>query len=283
MADTNPLQKYFRQPALYIKLPTGGKWYDQSDIETVEQELAVYGLTAIDEIMLNTPDAMLNGQSLEKVIKHCVPGVKNVKALMLPDLDAIFLAIKIATTKGKYEFDRQCDKCKHENNFEVNCQHLIDQMSYIEDSDTLVNFDDTLVVSVKPYSFELRQLFLMREMEEQRTLSAIDENNKNMNDIEKAKLLGESVERLSKMTFDLVARSISSISMTKENIEVSDTKHISEWLVSVGKMQAEAVIAAVNNLNRVGITKTIPAQCTECGNEWVEALNFDPVSFFAQR
>lgn len=284
MANDNPLKQYFRQPALYIKMPTGGRWYSPTEVNvTIDGEIPVYGLTAIDEVMLNTPDAMLNGQSLEKVISNCVPDVKNVKKLLLPDLDALFLAIKSATNSGKYDFDRNCPKCEHENNFEINCQTLMDTMSYIDESDCIVNFNDDLIVYVKPYSFEMRQMFMQREFEEEKILKAIDASNQDLNEFEKARILGESIERLSKITFDLVSKSVDRIVMVKQNVTVTDPVHLSEWLISINKQQADSVMKAVNELNTVGVNKEIPAQCAECQHEWTETLNFDPVSFFARR
>lgn len=284
MTNANPLNKYFRQPSLFMRLPTQGKWYAQKDVElSGEGEIPVFGLTALDEIMLNTPDAMLNGQALENVIKNCSPSIKNVKNLMIPDLDALFLAIKIATSNGKYDFERKCPSCGHDNTFEVNCQHLLDTMTVIEDTDAIVNFNEQLIVHVRPYTLEMRQLFLQREFEEERTLKAIDESNKDLNEFERAKILGESVERLSKITFTLVAKSIEKIVMVSEKVSVTDPAHINEWLTSINKAQADAVMNAVNNLNSIGVTKSQPAQCESCGHQWTETLNFDPISFFGQR
>ena len=147
MSNNNPLKQFFRQPALYLRLPTQGKWYTTSDVETINDgELSVFGLTAIDEIMLNTPDAMLNGQALEKVLNNCAPGFKNIKKIMLPDLEALFLAIKVATSDEAYEITRECPNCNHENNFNVDCQHLLDTMSFIDENDTQVIFNDELIV-----------------------------------------------------------------------------------------------------------------------------------------
>lgn len=283
MAD-NPLKQYFRQPALYLKLPTLGKWYDGSDLRINEDsEIAIYGLSAVDDIMLNTPDAMLNGKALENVIKNCAPDVLNVRKVLVPDLESIFLGIKMATNGGKYEVERRCPKCNHENNFEVNCSHLLDTMSYVEDSDTVIRFGDQLEIRVRPYTFEMRQIFMQRQFEEERMLRSIDEKNTTIDEFEKARILAESVEKLSRMTFELVSRSIESITLLSEGIKVVDGDQISEWLVNINKAQADTVIETVNKLNEVGPNRNVQAKCSGCGHEWNENLNFDPVSFFGRR
>lgn len=284
MSGTNPLKEYFRQPSLYLKLPTLGKWYSPQQVELVNQtEIPIFGMTAIDEILLNTPDAMLSGQALEKVVQHCAPSVRDVKNLLIPDLEAIFLGMKIATSEGKYDITRSCPKCNHENNFELNCQILLDQVSYIEDSDTVLNFNDNLVVSVRPYTLEMRQLFIQREYEEEMLLKQVDQNNTTISEIEKAKVLAESIERLSKITFDLVSKSIVSIRIIQQNLTVTDPSHIAEWLSGISKVQADLVTNAINNLNNIGVPKKIDAVCENCNHSWEENISFDPVSFFAQR
>ena len=36
--DTNPLNKYFRQPKLYIQIPSRGKYYQQGAISILKTE-----------------------------------------------------------------------------------------------------------------------------------------------------------------------------------------------------------------------------------------------------
>jgi hypothetical protein len=267
-----------------VRLPSRGLWYKNGEVElTEENEVAVYPMAAIDDIMLNTPDAMLNGQALEKVVVSCVPGVKNVKKLTLPDLDALFVGIKSATHGGRVEYDRKCPKCEHENTFEMNCQALLDSSTFVDDGDLSLKFNDDLVIHVKPYDFEMRQLFIKREFEEEKTIRAIEAENKDMDEMDKAAILSESVDRLSQITFQLVSRSIEKIVLIKEGVTVSEPGHISEWLMGISKQQADLVIEAVNKLNNVGIIKKIPVMCEGCGNQWEDTLSFDPTSFFGKR
>ena len=277
--SNNPLTQYFRQPFSYISLPSGNRWYTKDDIEVTDSgEFAVYGLTAIDDIMLNTPDAMLNGQALEKVIAHCIPGIKNVKNIMLPDLDAVFVAIKQATTGEGYPMDRICPKCSHENEQDLNCQHLLDSMSLVEDTDCVVNIDK-LKVYVKPYTFSMRHLFMQKQFEEQNMINKLTDD---LDDFAKGKIVAESVERLSQKTFELVSRSIQKIELPDGTI-VDNQEFLTEWLFKITSAQANAVINQVNILNGIGIKKDLTFQCEQCNHVWNETIEFDPVSFFGKR
>lgn len=280
----NPLQQFFRQPALYFNLPTKGRWYTPDIVETIDgNQLAVYPLSALNDIMLNTPDAMLNGQALESVIKDCAPGIKNPKRFMLPDLEALFVAIKSASNNGKVDYEKICPKCSAENSYELICQNLLDLMTFIDEDDLTIKFGDDLIVHVTPYDFEMRQIFLRREFEEEKAFRIINDQGDNIDEMEKAKLLAEGVERLSRLTFSLVSRSIEKVIMVKQNITVTDREHINEWLMGISKAQADLVIQAVDKINKVGIMKTLNVQCTSCGHEWEDALTFDPASFFGRR
>jgi len=66
--SSNPLKGYLRSPKLYVLLPSAGKFSNIESISDVSQELPIYPLTSMDEIMLRNPDALLNGESMTKVI-----------------------------------------------------------------------------------------------------------------------------------------------------------------------------------------------------------------------
>ncbi len=281
----NPLQRYFRRPALWVKLPTLGKWYNHGEVSFNErQEVQVFGITAIDEIMLNTPDALFNGHALETVIHSCIPEVRDVKKLCQPDLEALFVGIKSATSGGKYEITRKCPKCNHENTFEIQCNHLLDSMTYIEDADTYVDIDSEIRVHIKPYDFIMRSMLIQKQLEERKTLTAI-ENDPNVTDeLIRAGLFAQSLEKMSRLTFRLLADSVTAIEILNglENT-VTNKDHISEWLTNANKAVTDAIIDAVTVLNDLGPPRSTIAHCEECHNEWNERLNFDPALFFSRQ
>ena len=60
---TNPLLKAYRSSSLYISLPSGGKFYKEKPKLSADGELAVYAMTARDELITKTPDALFNGEA----------------------------------------------------------------------------------------------------------------------------------------------------------------------------------------------------------------------------
>ncbi len=76
--NTNPLGKYYRQPQIYIRLPSKGKYYGPDVFTPTETgEIPVLPMTAKDELSFKTPDAMMSGQATVDVIQSCVPNFKN--------------------------------------------------------------------------------------------------------------------------------------------------------------------------------------------------------------
>ena len=72
----NPLKQFFRRPAVFLTLPSGGKYYVDGVINQTENgELPVYPMTAIDEITARTPDALYNGEAVTQIIRSCIPDI----------------------------------------------------------------------------------------------------------------------------------------------------------------------------------------------------------------
>ena len=71
MSETqNPLLGYFRKPEVFITLPSKGKYYPDGTIDIPPSgEVGIFPMTARDELLMKTPDALLNGSSTAEVIK----------------------------------------------------------------------------------------------------------------------------------------------------------------------------------------------------------------------
>ena len=95
--NSNPLNKYFRQPAIYISLPSGNTYPPHVVEPTQTGELAVMPMTAKDEIKFKTPDALMNGQGVVDVIQSCIPAIKDAWQVRSYDIDTVLIAIRIAT------------------------------------------------------------------------------------------------------------------------------------------------------------------------------------------
>jgi len=123
----SPLKKYRRQPKLYVSIPSNGKWYDETIVaENTYTNLAVFSMTASDEILFKTPDALINGIATSKNISSCIPAILDPWKIKTLDLDAILIAIRIASYGETMNVNTVCNKCSAENTYEVNLQSYLD-------------------------------------------------------------------------------------------------------------------------------------------------------------
>ena len=76
----SPLKKYRRQPKLYLNIPSNGKWYDQKTVaENTYTNLAVFSMTASDEILFKTPGALIHGDATANNISSLVFNLNGLK------------------------------------------------------------------------------------------------------------------------------------------------------------------------------------------------------------
>ena len=92
MNPNNPLQKYFRQPKVFISLPSKGLFYPEGALQGDHNNAPIFGMTGMDEIIFKTPDALFNGEATVKVVESCCPYIKDAKDMPSIDVDALLVA-----------------------------------------------------------------------------------------------------------------------------------------------------------------------------------------------
>ena len=120
-AKKNPLANWYRQHKIYVKLPSKGKFYKKGALDiSANEEYPVYAMTAKDELMFKTPDALLSGQSTVEVIKSCIPAITDPWSMPSIDLDFCLIAIRVATYGESMEVGTDCPHCKASNSYDIN-------------------------------------------------------------------------------------------------------------------------------------------------------------------
>jgi hypothetical protein len=275
----NPLAQYYRAPKLYVKLPSQEIFYTPDMVDkSVNGEVAVYAMSALDQINIRTPDALLNGDAMVKVIGSCVPGVKNPKELVEPDINTLLLAIRIASSGPQMEVPAACPKCNHDNNYQVDLPPIIESQSFSENNNS-VEIDGALAVHLRPYNFNQRNLSLLNEIQETQAVTVI-QNNDQIDDTTKFMELGHHVTKMAERTFDIVAHSITHITILKTGEIVDNREHIQQFLKNISKAQADSITDKIKQLNQVGIDTKHTFVCDSCAHEWKQPIDFDPSSFF---
>lgn len=206
---TKPLQKYFRQPKIYVRLPSSGNFYPPGALELTETgEFPVYAMTAKDELMFKTPDALLNGQSTVDVIQSCVPNIKNAWAMPSIDVDAVLVAIRIATYGENMDVMVNIPNTEITKEYQVDLRHVLDKLSSAS-FEPVVQINDEIVLQIRPLTYRETTINTTRTLEEQRIFTIV--NDEEMSDEEKINIFNQSFRRLTDLTVGTVSQTIVAI------------------------------------------------------------------------
>lgn len=273
----NPLQNYFRAIKLYIKLPSGISYYNPTVINFTDSgEVGIMPMTGRDELAFKNPDALLNGEALIEVLTSCIPSLKQPRALLTNDIDALITAIRYATYNDTLETELKCPECTHENIFKLDLKYALDNMSEL-DPEYVVNLDSGVSVFIQPYAFPAILKSLHAQFEQTKLQRAVE--NDNLTDDQRSAIFGSAFKEMATVKFDLMTGGIIKIVDELKNVDVSDKKFIKEFLFNIDKKSVDKINDLIIKINEIGIKRTFTAKCQECEHEWENEINFNPVNF----
>lgn len=223
---SNPLAGFMRQPKIYITLPSGGAYWPQNAIQVPENgQFPVYSMTAKDELVFKTPDALMNGQAVVDVIQSCIPNIKDAWKTPNIDLDLILVAIRIATYGEMMEISHVVPNTSEVVEHQIDLRVMLDQLS-INRWEDAVEINEQLTCFVRPLTYKHVTMTSMKAFETQRLMQAV--NDDNISDEKKLEVFNQSFSKMTDITVDLVADTVQAI-QTPETI-VKETAYIKEFL-----------------------------------------------------
>lgn len=228
--EQNPLKQFFRQAKVYITLPSQGKYYPEGSLEMTETgELPVYAMTAKDELTFKTPDALLNGQATVSVIKSCVPNIKNPWLMPSIDLDAILIAIRIATYGESMEITTKVPGTGEEKDFTVDLRQLLNKLVTVEFEDKIKLRD--MSVEIRPLNYKEFTESSLQTFEEQRIFQLV--NDETIPESEKLQKFNQSFAKLTDLTVSVLGKSVVKINVG--DTKVTNAAHIQEFIENTDK------------------------------------------------
>ena len=272
----NPLKQFFRQPAIYLSLPSGGHHWPASALSMPEnRELPVYPMTAIDEITYRTPDALFNGQAVINVVHSCVPNIKNAWEIPGIDLNAVLIAIRIASYGHEMELATKCPKCGTESDFGIDLRMVLDSIREPDYSTPIQHGD--LEITLMPVSYRNQNQVGLKQYEQQRSVQQI-QNDPNMSDDEKIKRLNETMHLITELTIETLKYSIASI-RTPDAL-VTEIDFIRDFLVNCDRKLYQEIRDRVIELRNSSELKPFEVVCPECSHKHQQTLTLDQAAFF---
>ena len=279
----NPLSKHFRQPKIFIKLPSRGNFYSKNALEITETgEFPVLAMTAKDELMFKTPDALLNGQSTVSVIQSCIPNIKNAWAIPSIDVDAILIAIRIATYGEKMDITVKIPEINEERTYAVDLRILLDQLVE-EDYDNIVTVGD-FKFEIAPMTYKNFTDLALKTFEEQRIFKIV--NSDELTETEKLQKFNESFTRITELNISNILKSVVAVQYANDP-PVVNRDHIVEFFGNADKDIYKALITHIDTQRSKFNVKPLKVKLPEedvargAPEEMEIPIVFDQANFFA--
>jgi len=279
--EQNPLKKYFRQPKVFTTLPSKGEFYPPGVLDMPETgELPVYAMTAKDELIIKTPDALLNGQATVDVIKSCIPAIKDPWKMPSVDLDACLVAIRIATYGETLSLTTKVPVTGEERDFSVDLRQVLNQL-VTPTFEHKLKIND-IQVELRPLTYKEFTESNLKTFEEQRIFSLV--NDEELEDSEKLSRFATSFKKLTSITINMLSKSIAKLQVGDD--EVTNQIHIEEFIDNVDKEFFKGVTDHLEEQRKKFAIEPIKVKSNDedikagVPKEWEVPVTFDQSNFF---
>jgi hypothetical protein len=255
----NSLSAYFRKEELKISLPSKGAFYPPGTLELdSNKEVGVYPMTALDELTLKTPDGLLSGESTFKVIRSCVPAIKDPWQMPSIDVDSVLIGIRIASYGPNMTVTSTVPKTKSKQDHEINLMSLLESRKQ-PIIDTKVMLGNGVTIVVKPSSYREMQSIRRETFEKQRLSRTI--NNSDMDEEAKEKEFNKIFANLTMLNVQTLTDNIDTI-VTPEGT-FNDMASKQEFVNNVELKHVNMIRKKVDEINVIGSLPKYKVQTPE--------------------
>ena len=257
--NTNPLNKYFRQASIYVKLPSGTDYPQDVVAKSETGEIGIMPMTAKDEIRFKTPDALMNGQGVVDAIQSCVPDIKDAWQVKSYDLDTILVAMRIATYGETMEINFNVPGANENVSHTVNLPAILDQLNTTK-VDTEIELKDGLKITVQPLTYKDMTSTSLQTFQQQKMYSAVQDSQ--LSDEDKASRFNDAFKKLTELNSSILLKNIDHITMT-DGTEISDAGHIKEFIENASATLVKEIEGKLMDLRTQGAVKPLRLKATE--------------------
>ncbi len=273
----SPLKKYRRQPKIQIDLPSQGKWYPKDTLHNgSHSNLSVFSMTANDEVLFKTPDALFNGESTANVIKSCIPAILDPWSMPMIDIDTVLVAIRIASYGPDMNVTNPCPSCNAENTYAVPLSKYIDHYAGKVYTDTVTL--DNFTFYLRPLTYKENTANQKRLMQLRRSINYVLTNYKD-DEAKQEELLDGSYKEIAQLSLDTMLSSVKSIVVDGETEE--DKKEIFDFFENNDRVYFNKVKQTIEKNINDWASMTHDVKCESCEAEHTLNVSLDQSDFFA--
>ena len=275
--NANPLKQYFRQPAVYLNLPSQGQFWPQGSLEMpANKELPVLPMTAIDEITYRTPDALFNGQAVVNVIQSYVPNIQDAWSAPGADVNSILIAIRMASFGHEMELNSACPACNNVDEYTIDLRIVLDGLKMPDYMTPLQQGD--LEIALKPMTYRDQNDVNLNQFEQQRVIQSATESD--IAEEKKLELLNTALKTITELTVSALKWNIASIRTPQ--VLVTDPEHIEEFLRNTDRKLFVTIRDLIIEKRSISEFKPVKIKCVACNHEYDQTVTLDHTSFFDQ-
>lgn len=273
--NANPLQQFFRQPAIYLRLPSGGQYWPKGSLDLPPNgELPVLPMTAVDEITYRTPDALFNGVAVVNVIQSCCPNIKDAWKAPGTDVTPILIAIRIASYGADMEVETTCPACNEKGDYTLNLTSVLDSMEKPNFSEMVKRGD--LEIYFKPIDYASQNRINMLQFEQQKILQMVP--TADVPEDQKVQAINNAIVEITKITIKAIKDSIAGV-RTPQAL-VSDPEHIEEFLNNCDRLLFNQIRDHAIKLRADNEIRPMKMKCVSCSHEYEQPFTLDESNFF---
>lgn len=258
----NPLLDRLRIPGETFRLPSQGLFYTDGELDPSVRngEVEVYPMTAMDEIILSTPDKLLSGKAVAEVFQRCVPTILKPEKLLSKDVDYLMACLRLVSfgPSMTVSYQHSCDNSKsHE--YTVDIQNVIKRAKQIDPTSVKTDYQLAMPngqkVTMRPLTYDgVMKLYQTTAM--MKTDSVSDEE---------ARIL-----------------IIGTLTNIIKNVDgETNAKMIEEWVTQIPLGWKRMIEQSAQKTNTWGIDFKVESQCKDCKEKIQLEVTANPVSFFS--
>ena len=274
MLPNNPLTQYFRQPAIYIRLPSQGKFYPPGTLNMPPNgEIPVLPMTSVDEITYRTPDALFNGTATVNVIKSCVPAIRDPWIMPSADIDAVLVGIRIASYGHAMDLSVQCPACNTDDDISIDLRIVNDRL-------TIGDYDKSLAIGDLEFWFQPINYKSVNEnsrvqLDQQQAMRVLDSD---ADDKVKSEQLSRSMAMVAETTTKTIAQSIAVIKTPQAMVQ--ETEYIIDFLKNCDSKIFNQLRDHVIKIKQQSDIQPVALTCKHCNHSYSQPFTLDLSSFF---
>lgn len=253
-----------RLPGETFRLPSQGLFYTNGELseDVKDGEVHVFPLTALDEILLKTPDKLMSGTAITEVFSRCVPQIKKPMELLSKDVDYLLMCLRLISYGETVDvvYTHDCEGAK-ERTYSVELRPLVAKTRPVDPTTIGTNYTLTLpsnqVVILRPPVYGSVLNLYLTSFEMQR-----------MSSEEQFKVGQEQL-------LSIVADTISTVD------GYSDRNMIREWIRELPAGWLDQISTATQAFSTWGPSSAWTTTCKDCGKEITIEIPLNPIAFFS--